>query len=171
MMRGSPTPRPPDMRIRPFTTVALLTLTLLAAVPGRAADPPKKQSSLGDGSGPTLTREQLRACMTQKARVTQQDDAMAKEQAALGTVQAELMRSGDALKERLETLDRTKPDDVAAYNEQTEARDRAIDAFQARVAAFNARVETTKADHDAYVKSCGNRRYYDDDEAAIKQGK
>ena len=170
-MRASPNPPRSIMRTLSFTAVAVLTLTLLAAGPGRAADKPKKQSSLGDGSGPILTREQLRACMTQKVRVAQQDDAMAKEQAALVTGEAELVRSGDSLKERLEILDRTKPDDVAAYNEQTEARDRAIDAFQARVAAFNARVEPTKADHDAYAKSCGNRRFFDDDEAAIKQGK
>lgn len=170
-MRGSPNPPRSIMRTLPFTVVAVLTLTLLAAGPARATDKPRKQSSVGDGSGPILTREQLRACMAQKVRVAQQDDAMAKEQTALVVGKAELMRSGDALKEKLETLDRSKPDDVAAYNDQTQARDQAIDDFQARVAAFNARVETTRADHDAYAKSCGNRRFFDDDEAAIKQGK
>jgi len=159
------------MRTLPFTAVTVLTLTLLMAGPGRAADKPKKQSALGDGSGAMLTRDQLRACMAQKTRVAQQDDEMAKAQAALEAGQTELMRSGESLKATLEALDRTKPDDVAAYNEQTQARDRAIDDFQTRVTAFNARVKTTQADRDAYVKSCGNRRYFDEDEAAIKQGK
>jgi hypothetical protein len=171
MMRACPATRSSIMRTSSFTAVALLTLTMLMAGPAWAADKPKKQSTLGDGSGAMLTRDQLRACMTQKARVAQQDDEMAKEQAALEAGQAELMRGGESLKAKLESLDRTKPDDVAAYNEQTQARDHAIDEFQARVSAFNARVKTAQSDRDAYIKSCGNRRYFDEDEAAIKQGK
>ena len=60
---------------------------------------------------------------------------------------------------------------VAAYNEQTEARDKQIDDYQARVTAFNARVESNKTDRDAYAKGCENRRFFEDDEIAIKKSK
>jgi hypothetical protein len=148
-----------------------LALTLLATATAFAADKPKKEGAFGKGSGPVLTKEQLRNCLSLKARLAQQDDDMGKEQAALVSTKDEIVRGGDALKARLETLDRTSAEAVAAYNEQSEARDKQIDEYQARVTAFNTRVEATKTDRDAYAKGCENRRFFEDDELAIKKSK
>jgi hypothetical protein len=57
------------------------------------------------------------------------------------------------------------------YNEKTTARDRQIDDFQARADAFNNLVVANKAEIDAYAGSCENRRYFEEDEIAIKKGK
>ena len=156
--------------MRPITT-ALLALTLLAATAAFAADKPKKEGAFGKGGGAMLSKEQLRNCMSLKTRVAQQDDDLTKEQTAIGTVKDEFGRSGDALKAKLETLDRTNAEAVAAYNDESQARDKQIDDYQARVTAFNTRVEANKTEHDAYGKGCENRRFFEDDEIAIKKGK
>jgi hypothetical protein len=152
-------------------TIPLLALALLGAGMAGAADKPKKEGAFGKGSGPMLTREQLRDCLSRKPRLAQQDDDLAKEQAALVTTKAEMSRSGEALKTALETLDRTNEEAVATYNDQAQARDKQIDEYQARVGAFNARVEAAKTERDAFTASCENRRYLEDDEIAIRKGK
>jgi len=150
---------------------ALLSLTLLATTAAPAADKPKKEGAFGKGGGALLTKEQLRNCMTLKARVAQQDDDLTKEQAALVATKGEIGRAGDALKGKLETLDRSNAEAVAAYNDESQVRDKQIDDYQARVTAFNTRVETNNGDREAYTKACENRRFLEDDEIAIKKGK
>jgi len=148
-----------------------LALSLLATATTFAADKPKKEGAFGKGSGPMLTKEQLRGCISLKTRVAQQEEDLTKEQAALASTKDEIVSGGDTLKARLETLDRTSAEAVAAYNEQTETRDKQIDDYQARVTAFNTRVESGKADRDAYAKGCENRRFFEEDEIAIKKSK
>ena len=127
--------------MRTLTTV-LLTFTLLATAGAIAADKPKKEGAFGKGGGAFLTRDQLRVCLSLKARSAQQDDVLAKEQTALVALKDEIGRGGDALKARLETLDRTSADAVNGYNDASQARDKQIDDYQARVTAFNTRVES-----------------------------
>jgi hypothetical protein len=160
------------MRTQTRTGLLLLTVALLTSA-GHAAGKPKKQASFGTGkaAGAYLTRDELRACLAQHDRAAQQNDDLLKEQTALATTKAEIARTGDALKEQLETIDRTKADAVAAYNEQAQARDRQIDDYQARVTAFNTRVEARQAARDTFAKKCDNRRYFEEDELAIKKGK
>ena len=157
------------MRTHSLTT-ALLGACLLT-MNAWAADSPKKEGAFAKGGGPLLSREQLRNCLSQKTRLSQQEDELAKEQAALGATKDEIGRSGEALKAKLEALDRTSAEAVAAYNDQAQARDAQIDAYQARVNAFNARVEASKPERDSYAKACDNRRFLEDDEIAIRKGK
>lgn len=163
------------MRAMKNRTMAVALLGLLAGLPpapaGAAEASKKEGSAFGKGSGPLLTREQLRSCMTRKTRLAQQDDELMKEKAALGAVSVDLVTRGDALKARLETLDRGDPDAVAAYNEQAQARDAQIDAYQARVEAFNTRAGADRGERDAYAKACQNRRYLEDDEIAIRKSR
>ena len=156
--------------MRTLTTV-LLTLTLLATTGAIAADKPKKEGAFGRGGGAFLTRDQLRVCLSLKARSAQQDDVLSKEQTALVALKDEIGRGGDALKARLDTLDRTSADAVNGYNDASQARDKQIDEYQARVTAFNTQVEANKADHDAYAKGCENRRFFADDEISLKKSK
>ena len=158
----------PTMRTLLVTGVLL---ALLIPNPAPAAD--KKQGSFGTGkaAGAYLTREQLRVCLAQQARVAQSTAQMLAEQAALATLKAEIARSGEALKDKLDSIDRSSADAVAAYNEQASARDKQIDDYQAGVTAFNARVEGERAEREAFGKGCDNRRYFEEDEIAIKRGK
>ena len=159
------------MRFQRLSSLSLLILaTTLLAAPGWAAD--KKEGSFGKGgTGAYLTRDQLRSCLAQQDRVRQQDDDLAKEKSALTAMKADLTRSGDELKAKLDALDRSQADAVTAYNEQTTARDKQIDEFQARVDAFNARVEANQAEREAFAKACDKRRYFDEDEIAIRKEK
>lgn len=162
-----PTPSP-----SPISTLILAgAVALCAAAPSFGADAPRKEAAFGKGAGPFLSREQLRNCLALKARMSKQDDELVKEKDAITALKDDLVRRGDTNKAELETLDRSNEAAVAAYNEKAAARDRQIDDYQARVDAFNLRVGTNTADHDAYTKSCNNRRYFEDDEAAITKGK
>ena len=162
--------------MRPFPVTHPVLAALLGAVliasGAHAADPPKKkEGAFGKGGGAFLSKEQLRSCLNQKERIAQSDDELLKERAALGGVKDELARGGEALKAKLEAVDRTNAEAVAAYNDDAKARDEQIDAYQKRVEAFNQRVEAAKPEREAYSKACDNRRFFEDDEIAIKKGK
>ena len=153
-------------------TLLTLTLASLATV-AFAADQPKKESSFGTGkaTGAYLTKEQLRACLAQQDKVKDQNAAMVKEQAALATVKEEIAHHGDELKQQMETVDRSNAEAVAAYNEAVQARDKQIDDYQSRADAFNKRVEAAQAQRDSFGQGCNNRRYFEEDEIAIRKGK
>ncbi len=159
------------MRITALTRALLIAALALPAV-GHAADAPKKEGNPGTGnSAAILTRDQLRACRTQQERVVQRDDALANEKATLAATQGEIVRSGEVLKTKLSTLDRTDAEAVAAYNDQTQARDRQIDDFETRANAFNGSVKAADAEREVHRQACANRRFLEEDEAAIKKGK
>ena len=136
------------------------------------ADKPK-ESSFGKGkaTGAFLTRDQLRVCMAQQARLAQQDEAMLKEQADLAALKAEIVRGGAELKEQLAALDRTNQEAVNAYNERLTARDKSIDDYEARVPKFNTRVDAATPEREAFAAGCENRRFFEEDEIAIRKGK
>ena len=154
-------------------TRALLILPLLVASVGFAADKPKKEGSLGTtkATGAYLTKEQLRACLAQQGKVGSDDAELVTEQAAIVAQKEQIGRTGDELKGQLDAVDRTKAEAVTGYNDAVQARDKQIDDYQARVTAFNARVDANHAGHDAFKQDCSNRRYFAEDEIAIKRGK
>ena len=148
---------------------ALLILSLQAAAAAHAAEFTKREGSFGKGDGALLTKDELRACLSQPARLAQQREALLKEQTSLAATKDEIGRSGEALKAKLDTLDRTKPEAVAAFNEEALARDKAINGYEVRVAAFNASAIAAKTERDAYGPACENRRFLADDEIAIEK--
>lgn len=158
------------MRAMKNQTLSMMFAACLMAATAHAADKPK-EGSIGKGTGAMLSKEQLRSCLARKPRLAEQEADLLKEQNALAAIKEDVARSGEALKTKLETVDRTSAEAVAAYNEQTEARDKQIDDYQARATAFNTRVDASKVDREAYAKNCENRRYLEDDEIAIKRGK
>ena len=169
-MRG---PRPGALRpaMRPLTR-AVIAVVLLAGCAAQAADKPREATfGKGTGAGAYLSREQLRACLNQRARMALEDADLLKEQAALSGVQAVIASRGDALKEQLVSLDRTSAEAVAAYNGEAQTRDKMIDDYEAGVTQHNSRVEAGKTEREAFAKTCDNRRYFEDDETAIKKGR
>lgn len=151
---------------------ALLGAALLTAAAGHAADKPK-EATFGGGkaSGPFLTKAQLRDCMDQRTKVRQQQADLLTTQDKLKADKAEISRSGDELKADLEKLDRTNLEAVNAFNARSAERDKMIDAYQEQANQFNARVEQANTEREAYTKACENRRYFEDDEIAIRKGK
>jgi hypothetical protein len=151
--------------IRAATFVAgVLALAAHAAEPAKAPAKGKSKSLL-------LSREELRACMATKERMQQQRDEIAQLQAQLGTEKGELTQSGEQLKAQLEALDRTNLELVEKHVEASNAREKRIDAYEAKASAFNAKVDALKSDQAAYTKDCENKRFDEADELAIKKGK
>jgi|SRR5689334_14215950 len=149
---------------------ALAAASLAAAAAPHAA---AQSKTLGTGKpvGLIMTREELRACMKQQDGIKAKGAEMAQVQGQLEKEKEEIRKSGEALKDKLVTLDRTSKEQVDQYNAEATERDTRIDAYQARTADFNAKVDALQADRDAWGKSCANRRYDEKDEMAIKMGK
>jgi hypothetical protein len=158
--------------LNPTLKRALMVSALLVACAAQAADKPKEATfGKGKASGPVLTREQLRQCLTQQAQVKDQEAELVRLQAGLNTDKAAIVRSGEVLAEQGNTLDRSKPELVTAYNELVLARDKAIDELQARGAQFNERAGAAGVQREAFAKACEGRSYNETDEIAIQKGK
>ncbi len=168
-------PNPPNaMRIfaRPLPILSLLA-ALLAPGAFAADKSTKKEGSFGaaKAGGAYLTKEQLRSCFSRQDKIKADDDELTKEQAAIAAQKSEIARIGDELKARLEAIDRTRADAVDGYNSAVQARDKQIDAYQARVTAFNMRIEANHTAHSEFSASCSSRRYFEEDETAIRKGR
>ena len=142
-----------------------------AADPPSGDTPPKAAAAKSPAGEKILTPAQLRDCLAQQQKMKQQDAEADGQKQALATEKAEIARLGEALAAQLAALDRTDAAAVNAYNERAQARDTRIDAYEASIERYNARATALNADHDAFAKSCNNRRFLEDDETAIKKGK
>lgn len=153
--------------------VCLLALGAALASPVQAASDKLRIGIFGSGkgAGPLLTRAELRECLAIEAKVVEATPAAARDREQLEKEKAELIRQGDALKAELETLDRTSAEAIEAYRAKVLARDKAIDEFDARSDAFNARVGALDTDRNAFRQRCENRRFDQADEAAIRKAK
>lgn len=157
-----------------FSRCLLAALCLVASTASLQANAQKiKEGSFGKGkaSGPLLTRNQLRECMSQQQKIALQGDETLALQSQFDRDKAEIQRQGVALKEELTALDRTNAELVDRYNAKAAARDKTIDDFEARAPAYNLRVQQLQTDRAAYASACENRRFDEKDEIAIKSGK
>jgi hypothetical protein len=158
--------------LNPILKHALLVSALLVIGAVQAADKPKEPTfGKGKASGPVLTREQLRQCLTQQAQVKNEEAELVKLQTGLNTDKAAIMKSGEVLTEQGTTLDRSKPELVTAYNELVQVREKAIDDLQARGTQFNERAGAAGVQRETFAKACEGRSYNESDEIAIQKGK
>ena len=125
----------------------------------------------GKGAGPLLTKSELRECLALQGRVKTGNDSAASEREQLEKDKAELMRQGVELKAQLEALDRTSVEAIEVYRARALARDKAIDAFEARTHEFNGRLTALGEDRAGFAQRCDNRRFDELDEIAIRNGK
>jgi len=150
-------------------SVSLCAVALFGSQALFAAEAPKKGAAAA--KTPLLTREELRSCMNTKTKLHQQRDETLQLQSQLDAEKTEIQRAGDELKQRLAALDRTNREQVEKFVESNNAHEKRIDAYTARGADFNAKVDSLTADNEAYKKACENRRFDEKDEIAIKNGK
>ena len=126
-----------------------------ALIAGAAAQAALRTGTLGKGkgSGPLLTRAELRECLAQQARIRAAADGVASAQATLDKEKSELQRRGLALKDELAALDRTSADAVAAYNAAAQEHDKRVDAYNTQSATFNSQVQDWQAQRASYAKN------------------
>jgi len=166
-----------------LSCAAALASAALAAEPAKpaptkpaaakpAASPAPREAGFGArSSGPLLTREELRACLSLQERVRAMTEEAGRVRTDLDARKAELLASAEALKAELASVDRTSQEAVDAYNARSVARDERVAAYEQAVAAFNARVDALAADRDTFTGKCNNRRYDEADEIALRSGR
>lgn len=161
--------------MRPFFAFGLSLLLVAACLPPVAAAAGEKLKlgifGSGKGSGPLLTKAELRECLGLQDRIKSGNESATRDREVLEREKAELIRQGDELKTQLEALDRTSVEAIEAYRARVAARDQAIDAFEARSTEFNARVSALGVDRASFGRRCDNRRFDEIDEIAIRNGK
>jgi len=163
--------RPPPPILSLPILLSAFALASAAALPAAAAADAPKKTAAGKGGGPYLTKAELRACLDQQAKARHDDADLQKDKDDLAATRDRVEHEGETLKQQLATIDRTKAEAVAAYNQAAKTRDAEADAYQGRVTAFNKRIDAMKEARAATAKNCANRRYFEEDEAAIRKGK
>lgn len=132
-----------------------------------APKPPAKDTPPAD----LLTRDELRACMAQDTRIKAQRQELVDQRAAMDKDEATIQGESQALKQALETLDRTSEPAVQAYQARVAANDQLIDAYNARLQPFNTAATALREEESAYGRNCAGRPFEERDELAVKRGK
>ena len=222
-------------RLLPHLTLMALAAALSAPLPALA----QKSLGGGRGSGPVMTREELRTCLKQQATLKTQVEQYEQEKAAIerdkadiqstqkaidaerGGVQADAAKindvnartealskrindwnvrwqeferdgrsgaMGDRMRKRLVDEKRAMEREEKALDDERAALggvgggaseiNAKVDALNARTVAWNARQkaavkrgEDLQQERDLWASECGNRRFREDDETAIRNGK
>lgn len=121
------------------------------------------EGTLGAGSGPMLTREQLRQCLVERDELKKASLALAGDQKALDDEKGALGAAATELREQLDRLDRTNADAVQAHVAKAKAHDEQVGAWNAKLAPFNERVRAHGKRNEEWKSACGDRRYREDD--------
>jgi chromosome segregation ATPase len=145
----------------------LIALALAALLGGgaQAQQKPSREATLGGGagSGPTLTREQLRGCLVEQDALKTERESVMRDKSALDAEKTDLQRAGEALKAKLEAIDPSNADALKAHIEESKAHDQRIDGWSARLPAFNDRAQALNTRSAVWKTDCGDRRYKEDD--------
>jgi len=165
----------------PLQAAAAATLALALATNGALAQSQSKSSaksasaekSLGSGksTGRVLTRDELRACMARQSDQHAKREAIVKTTQELDKEEAAIHAEADAIKGARETLDRTSQAAIDEFNKRLLANDERIDAFNKRKADLATEGTAWQNAQNDWTVNCGDRRYREDDEIAIKRGK
>lgn len=157
-------------RARRFTS-SLRLMVFLAAVPGPLAAEAAGAASAPRAKDSVMTQAELRECLSHKDSLSQKNEAAVKSKADLVALKAELDRTAAENASAQATLDRAKKDDVDAFNAKVVARNALVESYQGRAEAFNKDVDVIQAAQASYSSTCGNRRFDDRDLADIQRGK
>ena len=140
-----------------------------AATPSANAKP--GEAPVGKGSGPVMSRDELRRCMTEDDRLKKETADILETQKSMQQNRSEIDRLGAELEAEKATVDRSSQAAVDAFNEKSRARGKLIEDYKAAAPLFNERVDKLAAGQQGYAKGCGDRKYLESDYDDIKAGK
>ena len=159
----------------PLCAASVLVSLLIACGAASAADgkPARKPAPAAKPAAKTalLSPEQLRECLDQERRLQSETNEASKQKDALEAEKDALKRTGTALSEERTTVDPVNVEAMEAFNAKALANDRLIDAYEGKVAAFNARAEAMKTTRDGFLRQCDKRRYDERDEIDLRRKK
>lgn len=101
-------------------------------------------------------------------------DGTTAEREALNAERVELEREHGALeaeRKRIQGLQSERQEAAAAFNVKVKALDARVVDWNKRNGTYNDTLATLESDRLAWTANCGNRRYREDDELAIRAGK
>jgi len=142
-----------------------------AKAPAKATDSKPREGSLGKGTGPLLSREQLRQCLAEQDRLKKATAEVLELQHSFEKNRGDIERLGGELEAEKTTLDRTSQAAVDAYNEKARGRGKLIEDYKAAAPQFNERVDKLTDDKHVFAKDCADRKYLEADYDDIKAGK
>jgi hypothetical protein len=125
----------------------------------------------GKGSGPLLTRAELRECIGMQERVKTGGEAAVRERDLLEQEKAMLMRQREDIQAALDKLDLANAEAVEQHKARAQTHDQSVQDFSARSNAFNARIGALEGDRTGFKQRCEGRRFDQVDEEAIRKGK
>jgi len=160
------------LAISGFASAVLVIVAPASTAADKPGDKPR-EGSLGKGksSAAILTRSELRACLTQQAKLKTETADIVAQQRTLDDDKADIMRRQSAVDEERAALDRTSQAAVDAFSARARELDPRIDAYNTRNATFNARADALRAQQQSWERDCGDRRYYENDLIIIKAGR
>jgi hypothetical protein len=175
---------PAPLRLAPFVFGAMVVLAC-GPVAAWAAEPaaatsaakpaagtaPKAPKPAAKAAPKLLTRAELRACMEQEGRLKGLREDYARRHEALEKAKADLQTETQALKQALETLDRTSEAAVNEYRNRVALHDNTVDDYNARVPEFNAAAGMLQGEESSYTQNCAGRSFEEGDELAIKRAR
>jgi chromosome segregation ATPase len=126
--------------LNPRSVAAALLMAALGFAPAQAQTPGAgKTSSLGSGtsSGKLLTRDELRACMTQRETLATRTSDLERQRTALDAEREAFLREREAIKADGVAVDQKRAA-LDAYALKIKAFQARLDDWRARVAAYNA---------------------------------
>jgi aspartate oxidase len=129
------------------------------------------EAPVGKGSGPVLSLEELRRCMTEDDRLKKETADILETQKEMQKTRSDIDRLGAEIEAEKATVDRTSQAAVDAYNEKLRTRGKLVEDYKAAAPLFNERVDKLAAGQQSYAKDCGDRRYLESDYDDIKAGK
>jgi hypothetical protein len=141
------------------------------SAPAAQAAAAEKLGSFGNagGTGKLLTRDELRACFKERDELAARRVQLDAEQKRNEAERTELLAAGETLKTELAALDRSSGDAVDAYNLRAKKRDEAVDGYNTRQRKLVADAEKLTDTQSLWKSECGDRRYREDDEIAIRR--
>lgn len=161
----------------PFLLLALLTLSILS-LPDAEARVRGKGALLGfaagakgsSASGPVLSLDQLRECVTQQRQI--EDDSV-----ALKKINDELKGNKDEI-DRLEVqIARKKPQvdtqsqsSVDEFNAMIDKREALAGAYNKKLDTFNSQASISNAVISGFNQQCADHRYYANDMKEVLAG-
>ena len=141
--------------------------TSASAVTKRPAAP----TEVPPAPGTILTKEELRVCLRDKDDILTQRDRLEKEQAVSQTERDQILAQTQILKDAMATLDRTAPGVLDAHDAKVDAHEKRIDAWNQAHRQMLTTIEALNKKQAQWTANCGEKRYREEDELAIRSGK
>ena len=128
-------------------------------------------SSAQAATGPVLSKEELRVCLKDKDDILTQRAQLEKDQAVSQAERQQIIAQTQALKDAMATLDRTAPGVLDAHDAKVDAHEKRIDAWNKSHQQMLSVIDALNKKQAQWTTDCGEKRYREDDETAIKAGK